>query len=463
MARAHGPWGPPTWGVRQRSAVTAVVVVGLALAVGAVVLLSLLQSALVSTARDGLVARASDLSALFAEQGVGEAGATLKESRRPGEVVQVIDSTGAVVAASETRLDAVPLSDLHPAPGQTITTKVTDIPILEDSDDFLLVARGVSIGGNAYLVQVASPVQVQADTVQTVALFLLGATPLILALVGLAVWVLVGRSLGSVERIRQQVDIIDSQRLADRVDVPPTHDEIARLATTMNTMLERLQASDKALRAFFSDASHELRSPLSTLVTTAEIAAADATGRSWIDLQPTVLSESTRMQALVEDLLTLAKADSRALVPKPVEVDLEDVLDIEIRRLRSVTQHRIVARIEPARVAGDAGRLAQVFRNLLDNAVRHAVSSITISTERSGDWVSICIDNDGETVPSEQRERIFQRFVRLEQSRTRDGGGSGLGLAISAEIVALHGGTVKATESPQGWCRFVVTLPVRDW
>jgi len=442
---------------------SALIVVSVALVAGAAILLWLLQSALVSSARDGLLSRAADLTVLFTEQGVDEAEATLRENRQPGVLVQLVDQSGTVVAASETRSRSVPLSTLHPEPGASLSTQLSDLPVLGDSDDYLVVARGLRVGDRSYVVQVASPVQVQTDTVQTVGLFLLGATPLILVLVGVAVWLLVGQSLGSVERIRQQVAMIDNQRLSDRVDVPPTGDEIARLATTMNIMLQRLQASDQALRAFFSDASHELRSPLSTLVTTAEIAAADPTGRTWLELQPTVLSESTRMQGLVEDLLTLARADSHALVETVVDVDLEDVLDLEIRRLRTVSSQPIVAHIQPARVTGDAGRLAQVFRNLLDNAVRHARSSVELTVRLGVDMVEVDIDNDGDVVPTDQRERIFLRFVRLEQSRLRDGSGSGLGLAITREIVNLHGGAVTAGTDARGWCRFTVRLPLRPW
>jgi signal transduction histidine kinase len=462
MRAAVKPWGPSRWGVRRRSVITAVVVVGAALAVGSAVLLWLLQSALVSTARDGVLARAQDLSTLLAEQGVGEARQNLRDSNRPGEDAQVLDSAGRVVAASDDRLTA-PLSMLRPGPGQSADLVLQDLPALGDTDDYLVGAVGVLIDGEPFVVQVAAPVQVQTNTIQTVALFVLGAIPLILVLVGVSVWALVGRSLLSVERIRQQVATIDSQRLAERVEVPPTGDEIASLATTMNTMLGRLDASDQAQKAFFSDASHELRSPLSTLVTTAEVASADPTGRTWVQTQSTIVSETKRMQFLVEDLLTLAKADSQALVRRLAEVDLEDVLDREIRRLRTLTSHRLVVDLEPARVRGDADRLAQVFRNVFDNAVRHAASSVAVSTVLDDHVVRVRVDNDGSPIDVAQRERVFERFVRLDESRSRDGGGSGLGLAISAAIMRVHGGTIVTTDTPSGWCRFEITLPLIPW
>jgi signal transduction histidine kinase len=270
--------------------------------------------------------------------------------------------------------------------------------------------------------------------------------------------VLVGQSLQTVERIRRQVAEIDGRRLHERVEVPPTGDEIAALAATMNQMLDRLQHSDNSHRAFFSDASHELRSPLSTLVTTAEVASLDATGKTWLDMQQTVLSESNRMQLLVEDLLTLAKVDADQLQLDVEDVDLEEVLDAEIRRLRTVSVHQITADLRPMRVRGDERRLTQVFRNLLDNAARHAKSTIMIRMEQRSGEVVVSVDNDGEIISPQDRNRVFERFARVDVSRSTDGGGSGLGLAISREIMSAHAGTVVATES-DGWCRFQVALP----
>jgi signal transduction histidine kinase len=279
-------------------------------------------------------------------------------------------------------------------------------------------------------------------------LLLLAAAPLLVALVAVAVWVLVGQSLGTVERIRRQVAEIDGRRLHERVEVPPTGDEIAALASTMNQMLDKLESSDTTHRAFFSDASHELRSPLSTLVTTAEVASLDESGKTWLDMQRIVLSESNRMQSLVEDLLTLAKVDAHQLQLDVQDVDLDDVLDSEIKRLRTVSDLEIASELQPVRVRGDERRLAQVFRNLL-------------GMERRSVEVVVSVDNDGEIISHEDRDRVFERFARLDASRSTDGGGSGLGLAISREIMGAHGGTVVATEW-DGWCRFGVILPIVD-
>jgi signal transduction histidine kinase len=188
------------------------------------------------------------------------------------------------------------------------------------------------------------------------------------------------------------------------------------------------------------------------------VASLDATGKTWLDMQQTVLSESNRMQLLVEDLLTLAKVDADQLQLDVEDVDLEEVLDAEIRRLRTVSVHQITADLRPMRVRGDERRLTQVFRNLLDNAARHAKSTIMIRMEQRSGEVVVSVDNDGEIISPQDRNRVFERFARVDVSRSTDGGGSGLGLAISREIMSAHAGTVVATES-DGWCRFQVALP----
>ena len=420
-------------------------------------MLLVLQSSLISAEWNNLALRAGDVARLLKEEGVRETPSPLAEDRRSSEQVQIIDSSNRVVAWSARRLRGEPISALRPAPGKTAKEELVRAPALGEDDEVLVSARGVEVNDQAYVVLVAEPLEVQTDTLRTVGLLLLAAAPLLIALVGVAVWVLVGRSLKTVERIRRQVAEIDGQRLSERIEVPPTGDEIAALAATMNQMLDKLERSDSTHRAFFSDASHELRSPLSTLVTTAEVASMDDTGKTWLDMQQTVLNESSRMQSLVEDLLTLAKVDAHQLQLDIQEVDLEDVLDSEITRLRTVSSLQINAELQPARVRGDERRLSQVFRNVLDNAARYAKSAIIVKMERLPDEVVVSVDNDGEIISAQDRSRVFERFARLDASRSSDRGGSGLGLAISREIMLAHGGTVVASEW-NGWCRFEVIL-----
>ncbi|MBA8795706.1 signal transduction histidine kinase [Friedmanniella endophytica] len=449
-------------GVRQQSVLSAVVVVGLALLAGGGLLLFALQSALTNTTRGALEARARDVAILASEQGLRAVGSELQRDRIRGQEVQILDGQGAVVATSDQRLAAALAPGLHPSTGQYRDLGLTGIAQIGDEDDYLVVAYGFERDRQPYVVQVAGSIQIQSDTIRTVGLLLVGGAPLLLVVVAVAVWVLVGRSLGAVDRIRKQVARIDGARLNERVPVPPSRDEIELLAATMNTMLDRIEASDRAQRAFVSDASHELRSPISTLVITGEVAAADPTGRTWVEMQDIVLDESRRMRALVEDLLVLAKVDAQGLALRQVEVDLDDLLDIEVRRLRKASGLTVRSDLVPARVTGDPDRLGQVIRNVADNAVRHAVSTIAVAVRTDQVQAVITIDNDGPPIAPAERGRIFQRFVRLDDARDRDSGGSGLGLAISAAIVDAHHGRIETGETEQGWCRFAITLPLAE-
>jgi len=171
-------------------------------------------------------------------------------------------------------------------------------------------------------------------------------------------------------------------------------------------------------------------------------------------------AEVDRLSALVDDLLVLASADEEHSLPiASAEVDLDDVVLAEASLLRSRGMP-VSVRVEPARVIGDGPRLGRVMRNLLENAERHKDSRVRMQLTNDGRQALVTVDNDGPPVALEDRERIFGRFVRLDDSRTRDTGGTGLGLAIVAEIVKAHGGSTVAEESPDGWCRFSVRLPL---
>ena len=450
------------WGVRKRSTAVAVGVVALALLLGGVVLLVLLQTSFARSSDTAARQKALDVIAEMDDMDVADARSYIVETAHAGQLVQVLDHAGNVLASSDPAVAAAPLTGQRAGPGETITRDVPSLPSIGDNDDYHIVIMGAQADTVNYSVVVAQAQQIQADTIATVAWFILGAMPLLLVTVAVSVWLLVGRSLRQVERIRGQVARINAERLDGRVDVPPTNDEIQALAVTMNTMLDRLQASDSEQRRFVSDASHELRSPLATLRAGVEIAAADPTGAMWLQMKDVLAEETARMSFLVEDLLTLAKANDGGLKVEQKDVDLDDVLDQEIRRLRSTSRNLISADLVPARIRGDARRLAQVLRNVLDNADRHALSRIDVDLHTTGDKVIVTVDNDGDPIPEADRDRIFERFVRLDGSRSREGGGSGLGLAIAADIVAAHQGTIRPTDAPAGLCRFEITFPCQD-
>jgi signal transduction histidine kinase len=228
-------------------------------------------------------------------------------------------------------------------------------------------------------------------------------------------------------------------------------------------MLERLDSAQRAQRRFVADASHELRSPLATIRTSLELVHPHDPETSWEQLSPIVRSEAERMSRLVENLLLLSKSDDASLVTVPREVDLDDLLGAEVHRLGNTSALSIHADLPPVRVLGDEHQLTQILRNLLDNAATHARSTVAVSVSVSAREQSavVLVDDDGPGVAPDDRARIFQRFVRLDASRSRDSGGSGLGLAIAQDLAQAHHGALSVTESPLGGARFALNLPLR--
>ncbi|SDU83254.1 Signal transduction histidine kinase [Microlunatus sagamiharensis] len=456
------PWSFDRWGsrlgVRARSVLVAVVVVVVALLLGGTGLVYALQSSLEQAVEATGRARAAEIVSRITTNGLDETVAALGDQARTDAVTLVLDASGAVVGSSR-RATTTALSDQRPAVG-AYTSVERDIDTLNEGGEWKVVTTALTADRQTYYVQVAVPITLQRTTVQTVAVLLLAGTPLLLLLVAGAVWVLVGRALRSVESIRTTVAEIDARALTARLDVPQTQDEIAALATTMNAMLDRLQASDRAQRAFVSDASHELRSPLATLSTAAELAGRTHDEEVRTRLLGTMNAELDRMRELVGNLMSLARAESPDAVGAVVEVDLDDLVDHEVRRLRTTSALRVEGHVEPVRVRADLSRVAQPLRNLVDNAERHADTQVALTVTTRGDEAVIWVDNDGPEVDPADRERVFERFVRLDVSRSRDVGGSGLGLAIARAAVASQGGRVQVVDHPRAWCRFEIVLPL---
>lgn len=446
-------------GVRMRSALAAVVVVAAALAVSFTLLFVLLQRTLLGSVESSARLRAADVARQVTTEPIA-AVATDLQGAAPRQFVQVIDADGRVVASSRGRSATAVLGDLRPQPGQTAVRAQTRLPLLDPDERYLVVAEGILVGSQPHVVLVAASVDAQLETIATVVLFLGVGYPLLLIVVGGATFLFVGRSMRPVERIRRRVAGIGASQLTERVPVPDSDDEVARLATTMNAMLDRLQSAHDSQRRFVADASHELRSPLAMLRAALDVAVADVGATSWRDLSGSMDAEAERMSHLVDDLLLLAKADESGLRLSVTEVDLDDLITAEVRRLRTGTSLQVEAHVVPVRVVGDPARLAQAIRNLTDNAARFAHVRVQLHLRSDGGAACVMVDDDGPGIPGGERERVFDRFVRLDASRDRSSGGSGLGLAIVKTIVSGHAGTVSAADSPLGGARLTLTLPL---
>lgn len=440
-------------GVRVRTTVAATLVVAVALVLGAVALVLALRDNLTDAAEQSAETRAEELASTIESQGLAAVGSTDQSARdddggdrredRDDDVPDVIwqvQQEGTVVASNWS--------------GSTLAG---DEDTARIDDDRFSLAREEADG---YDVVVGASLESADDSVGALVPLLGLGLPLAIALLAGTTWVVTGRALRPVERLREQVDRISARELDQRVDVPPTRDELSRLATTMNHMLERLDHSATVQRQFVSDTSHELRSPLASLKQTAEVARAHPGALDEGELTTAVLEETARMQHLVDQMLVLTRTEEGSRRAKE-EVDMDDLLLTEAARVRRERSDLTIETdgVGPARTHGDAQALARVVRNLVDNAARHASARVRLSVNAGADHLLLTVDDDGSGIPADQRERVFERFVRLDEARSRDAGGSGLGLAIVREVVLAHGGTAIATGSDLGGARFEITLP----
>lgn len=452
MAAEGGRGHPrfPLRSVRARTTAWATLIVAIALAGSAWGLLTLTERTLRHTVEDGARLRAGELAASLADGSVDASSLPDQED----VIVQILDGTK-VVASSPAAEGEAPMARLQA--GQTaIVGGLAD----EGDDSFMIVAASAHTSTGAVTVLVGRNLDTVQESVAVVRRILLVGLPLLLVIVALITWVVVGRALAPVEAIRQGASEISASELQRRVPIPPGDDEVARLASTMNAMLARLEEARDRQQRLVSDASHELRSPIAAIRQHAEVTLSHPEGTTVDRLAADVLAEDLRLERLAEDLLLLARADESSLKPKGRALDLDDLALEEARRLRQTTRLRIDASdISAARTRGDRQQLQRVVRNLADNAARHATSTIRLGLREEDGRVIFEIDDDGPGVPPDRRLVIFERFARLDDARDRRRGGAGLGLAIVSEIVTAHGGSVTVGDAPLGGARFRVMLP----
>ncbi len=442
-------------GVRWRTAVAATVTVAVFLAVAALLFAVVQRHQLEESITEAARQQAADIAAQVADQG-GAAG--LATGAGDQSLVQIVDAAGVVVAASPSVEGEPPVVSARPGPGSTTTVRSRALPIGE-GEPFVVVARGVNGPDGPLVVLVAESLELVGDSTGVVVrLLLIGYPVVVLGVAGASYW-LAGRALRPVEAIRAQVAQVEgTSELGARVPVPAGDDEVTRLAVTMNAMLERLERASERQRRFVGDASHELRSPLATIRAAHEIATLHPGSSDWAATSSDVLAELDRVDHLVDDLLLLARADEHGLRIRRVDVDLEDLVGAEAQRLRQHGGLEVGVDAPPSRVRGDPSQLARALRNLADNAARHAQGRIDLRLRLVGDQVRVEVEDDGPGVPEAERERVFERFVRLDESRTRGSGGTGLGLAIAREISTAHGGSLHVEAGVRG-ARFVLVLP----
>ncbi|MCW2890027.1 MAG: Signal transduction histidine kinaselike protein [Streptosporangiaceae bacterium] len=308
--------------------------------------------------------------------------------------------------------------------------------------------------GGTWVIYVANPIIPWYGDV-TLLLFLIGVSAVVITMMAAGAFQVVGKTLAPVEAIRAELAEITATGLDRRVPVPRHQHEIKLLAETVNHTLDRLEAAYVQLRRFTSEASHDLRSPMTAMRIQVEDALMFPDDTDWPQTANAVLTGMERMQAIVTDLLTLARLDAGA--PLRLEsTDLAELVGGELDR----HPHKVeITRSLEKGVFADCDRLkiARLVTNLIDNAERHADTQITVIVSRNGPQAVLEVADDGAGIPVELREVVFERFTRLDTSRDRDPAGTGLGLAIARQIAEAHHGTLTAEHSPRG-ARFVLRL-----
>jgi signal transduction histidine kinase len=416
--------------------------VGLAigLAVGGVALTVLLRSGLERASDDEARQTAQDVVVLV------DAGRLPDPVPAGGtSLVQVVDQQGRVLAASagaDRLVPAVSADQISAALAGPVTVPGSQFGVLGPVRVIALPA-GSPIDPST--VVVGSPSGDIDDAVRVVRTVVIIGFVLLLAVLAVVLWLFVGATLRPVEALRAGAEKITGANSNDTLPLPDSADEIRRLAETLNDMLARLEVSRKRQRAFVADAAHELRSPLTSLRTQLEVAAATGDEPDPDDL----VAEVDRLTGLVEDLLLLAKVDDGTPPPRQ-RFDLAEMATGMAKRYAAARVPVVIEVADTPAVDANAGAVTRVLANLLDNAVRYAATGVRLTVRSTEGSAEVTIADDGPGIPAADRERVFERFTRLQYARDRDSGGSGLGLAIVRELITQQGGTVSLADTRAG-------------
>jgi len=442
--------------VRWRLTVLGAGAMTVMLAAAAIALVGIQRDTLIKGIDESLRQRVENLQTDVAAKGAGTA--LLGSDDSEDTFLQLLDGSGRVLGSSPNLAgEAAVVPPVRSRTAEVVGSQ--SVPAVSPSSFRVLSRRLPGPAGVLTLVVGKNLDDVQ-ESARVLTRTLAVLIPVLVGVLALLVWWVTGRTLRSVEEIRVEVEGMKGHDLGRRVSVPPADDEVSRLARTMNAMLDRLERATQQQRQFASDASHELRGPLTRLRSELELAIAepDAEPAGWRYQQ--LLTDAVQLQSLVEDLLFLARSDGQATSPGGTAVDLDDLVLAEAKRLRADGRVSVdTSAVGPARVCGDSRHLARALTNLTTNAVRHARTTVYLESREAGSQCQLVVADDGPGVPVPDRQAVFERFVRLDEARSRDEGGSGLGLAIVKEIVTRHGGTVDLGESATGGARFTITLP----
>lgn len=455
--------------VRFRLAMTVVIVVGVSLLAGGALLVKWVEATLTNNLRSRNERIVSYLAASL-EQGYAPAELLAPLNEIDGgpdddvvaSLLGISGNTREVLSNTYFYLEGQGLTDLNfkvDEQGRVALFGRTGPPP-RIADHAVDVVKEVDTQVGPLMLHAVSPTDEIERSVTTLTGALLLSLPVLALGAGIMTWFITGRALAPVGAITRRVRELSATNLDARVPVPPTTDEIAHLARTMNEMLERLQRAAETQRQFVSDASHELRSPVASIRAQLETALRYPDDVDWPSVAEIVLTEDVRLEHLVGNLLAMARIEEGRSGPRS-EIDLDELVIAQTRRL--IGTNVDLSSVSGGRVWGNPDELTSVVRNLLDNAVRHAESQVTVSVVDQGPWVRLTVADDGPGVDVGQRETIFERFARLQDGRERDRGGTGLGLALSKRIVEGHNGRIHVEDNQPHGAMFVVQLPSVEW
>lgn len=358
-------------------------------------------------------------------------------------------------------------------PGQDAAGKTADegaVPSVESSiratdlfgnaGPFLMVERGVVTGEGTMTVAAMASLAPAYEAAKTAAVLLATAFAVLLVFVAVLSWMLAARTLRPVEQMRAAADSISIGDLSERIPVPEKDTDLSRLAGTFNAMLARLEASVAEQRRFVSDASHELKSPVAAIRIMLETMRDHPDAVDVNELLDDLMGENERVSGIVSDLLLLARQDEGVSRLNKEPIDICDLLYEEAALLKGRTTSEVdVSDVQPVVCSADHEALSHAVRNLMDNAARYAKTRVKVSCAQAGDAVRIAVSDDGKGIAPEDRERVFGRFVRLEEGRSRKEGSTGLGLAVVKTVAEQHGGTAMFVEPELGGATAVLEIP----
>ncbi|MCK2216059.1 HAMP domain-containing histidine kinase [Actinomadura sp. ATCC 31491] len=378
-------------------------------------------------------------------------GAAIPVTDPSVDLIQIVGPDGQLLASSDAARNMPPLADVRPTTENRVISTTSCLP----AECLHLSAVRVSVFADSPVVYAGRSTPEVLAT-HTLELIVFAEVAVLVALAGWATWLITGRALRPVATMREELDAVHTGDLSSRVSQPPGEDEVAQLARSINGTLARLERSAEQQRQFASDASHELRTPIAGLRAQLESAQLYPDDTDLDSLVRSALRDTDRLEAIITDLLLLARIGSRVDAAKE-RVDLAGLVRQELAR----RSDKLPVRADLAdgvEVDGVRLQLARVLTNLLDNAQRHAETYVQVRVTRKDGTAVLSVENDGQEIAEADRERIFERFTRLDASRSRDAGGTGLGLAIARDVAMAHRGRICVEDFPGG-ARFVLRLP----